>query len=132
MLGDKPMPIAVVSIPVADQSAALTFYTETMGFDLLRDMPMGPDMRWIQLRPRTGGSTVALVTWFNGMKPGGMQGLMLHVPDIDAEHARLAATGLTVSPIDEQPWGRFTMLNDPDGNGWIVATLTAPEELAVK
>jgi predicted enzyme related to lactoylglutathione lyase len=124
------MPIAVVSIPVSDPSAALTFYTQTMAFDLLRDEPMGPTMRWIQLRPKTGGATVALVTWFDKMPPGGSQGLMVHVPDVDAEHARLAGLGLAVSPIDEQPWGRFTMLSDPDGNGWIVATLTAPEEIA--
>ncbi len=126
------MPIAVVSIPVSDPSAALTFYTETMGFELLRDMPMGPQMRWIQLRPMTGGATIALVTWFERMPPGSMQGLMVHVPDIDAEYARLTGLGVAASPIDEQPWGRFTMLSDPDGNGWIVATLTAPEEIAAK
>ena len=126
------MPIAIVSIPVSDPSAALTFYTETMNFDLLRDMPMGPEMRWIQLQPKTGGATIALVTWFDKMPPGGVQGLMVHVADINAEHARLQGLGVTVTPVDEQPWGRFTMLSDPDGNGWIVATLTAPEELAIK
>jgi len=126
------MPIAIVSIPVSDPSAALTFYTETMNFDLLRDMPMGPEMRWIQLQPKTGGATIALVTWFDKMPPGGVQGLMVHVADINAEHARLQGLGVTVTPVDEQPWGRFTMLSDPDGNGWIVATLTAPEELATK
>jgi predicted enzyme related to lactoylglutathione lyase len=126
------MSIAVVSIPVSDPSAALTFYTQTMGFDLLRDEAMGPEMRWIQLQPKTGGSSIALVTWFEQMKPGSLQGLLVHVPDIDAEHKRLAGLGVTVSPIDEQPWGRFTMMNDPDGNGWIVATLTAPEETATR
>jgi len=126
------MSIAVVSIPVSDPSAALTFYTQTMGFDLLRDEAMGPTMRWIQLQPKTGGSSVALVTWFEKMPPGSMQGLLLHVPDIDAEHARLAGLGVAVSAIDEQPWGRFTMMNDPDGNGWVVATLTAPEEVRTK
>ena len=74
------MPIAVVSIPVADQSAAKAFYTETLLFDVMNDTPMGPDMRWIQLQPKTGGASIALVTWFEGLKPGGQQGLMLHVP----------------------------------------------------
>ena len=126
------MSIAVVSIPVSDPSAALRFYTEVMAFALLRDMPMGPDMRWIQLQPKTGGSSIALVTWFDRMPPGGQQGLLVHVADIDAEHARLAGLGVTVTPIDEQPWGRFTMLSDPDGNGWVVATLTDPAELGAK
>ncbi len=126
------MSIAVVSIPVRDQSAAKAFYTEVMAFDLVREEPMGPTMRWVQLQPRTGGPTVALVTWFDGMAPGGLQGLMIHVPDIDAEHARLAAAGAAVSPIDEQPWGRFTMLEDIDGNGLIVAQLTAPGDIETR
>jgi predicted enzyme related to lactoylglutathione lyase len=126
------MSIAVVSIPVRDQSAAKTFYTDVMGFDLVNEAPMGPDMSWVQLQPRTGGATIALVTWFDGMPPGGVQGLMVHVPDIDAEHARLAAAGATVAPIEEQPWGRFTMLNDVDGNGLIVAQLTAPGDIVTR
>jgi predicted enzyme related to lactoylglutathione lyase len=126
------MPIAVVSIPVADQSAALAFYTDVMGFTLLRDEAMGPAMRWIQLQPKTGGATVALATWLKRMAPGSLQGLLLHVADIDAEHARLAGLGVTLSPIEEQPWGRFTMMADPDGNGWVVAQLTAPEEIAAR
>ncbi len=126
------MSIAVVSIPVRDQSAARTFYTDVMAFAVVSDQPMGPEMRWVQLQPRTGGATIALVTWFDGMPPGGLQGLMVHVPDIDAEHARLAAAGAAVAPIDEQPWGRFTMLEDIDGNGLIVAQLAAPEDIRTR
>ncbi len=122
------MAVAVVSIPVKDQVAGRTFYTEVIGLEVLRDEAMGPDMRWIQLQPKDGGATIALVTWFQGMPPGGMQGLMLGVEDVDAEYARLSALGIAVSPVDEQPWGRFTMLSDPDGNGLILAELTAPEE----
>ncbi len=124
------MPIAIVSVPVKDQSAARDFYRDKMGFTVLRDEAMGPEMRWIQLQPKTGGSTIALTTWFEGMGAGGLQGVMLHVPDIDAEHARLTSVGIAASPIEEQPWGRFTMLKDPDGNGWIVAQLSNPDEVA--
>ena len=123
------MAIAIVSVPVRDQAKARDFYVETMGFELLRDEAMGPEMRWIQLRPKTGGATIALTTWFEGMAPGGLQGVMLHVPDIDAEHARLAGLGVPVPAVEEQPWGRFTTVKDLDGNGWIVAQLTRPEEI---
>jgi hypothetical protein len=64
------------------------------------------------------------------MGSGGLQGVMLHVPDIDAEHARLRQAGVEASAVDEQPWGRFTLLKDLDGNGWIVAQLNNPEEVA--
>ena len=126
------MAVAVVSIPVRDQVAGRTFYTEVIGLEVLRDEAMGPDMRWIQLQPKDGGATIALVTWFQGMPPGGVQGLMLGVENADAEYARLSALGIAVSPVDEQPWGRFTMLNDPDGNGLILAQLTAPEEFRTR
>lgn len=78
------MPIAIVSVPVTDVARARRFYVETLGLVVLRDEAMGPDMRWVQLQPKDGGATVALVTWFDAMPPGSVQGLMLAVDDIDA------------------------------------------------
>ena len=126
------MAVAVVSVPVRDPAAALDFYTRVIGLEVLRDEPMGPEMRWIQLQPRDGGATIALVTWFDAMPPGGVQGLMLGVADVDAEYARIGALGVALSPVDAQPWGRFTMLKDLDGNGLILAQLTAPEEFRTR
>jgi catechol 2,3-dioxygenase-like lactoylglutathione lyase family enzyme len=126
------MSIAVVSVPVTDQAAAKAFYTDKLLFDVLHDEAMGPEMRWVQLQPRTGGCSIALVTWLEELRPGGQQGLLVHVPDIDAERARLVAAGIEASPVEEQPWGRFTMFKDPDGNGWIFATLTSPESFVTR
>ena len=126
------MSIAIVSVPVTDQIKARDFYRDVLGLTLLRDEPMGPEMRWIQLQPKDGGATIALVTWFEGLKPGGQQGLMLGIDDVDAEHKRLTGLGVELTPIDEQPWGRFTMLKDPDGNGWILTQLTAPDEIKTR
>jgi catechol 2,3-dioxygenase-like lactoylglutathione lyase family enzyme len=126
------MSIAVVSIPVADPLKARDFYRDVLLFDVMRDEPMGPDMRWIQMQPKSGGSSIALVTWFEAMTPGSLQGLMVGVADVDAEQARLSALGIEASPVDEQPWGRFTMLRDLDGNGLILATLTSPKEFITR
>ena len=126
------MAVGVVSVPVADQERSLAFYRDVLGLRVLTDQPMGPQMRWLQLQPADGGATVALVTWFDAMAPGGLQGLMFHVADIDAEHARMSAAGVECSPVEEQPWGRFTMVHDPDGNGLIVAQLSAPEDVATR
>jgi catechol 2,3-dioxygenase-like lactoylglutathione lyase family enzyme len=123
------MPIAIVSIPVTDLDRARSFYVDTLGLTLLRDEPMGPDMRWIQLQPKDGGATIALVTWFEHLKPGGQQGLMLGIDDVDAEHARLTGLGLTLPAVAEEPWGRYFMLTDPDGNGLILSQLTDPDEV---
>lgn len=126
------MTIAIVSIPVTDRDKARDFYRDVMGLTLLRDEPMGADMRWIQLQPKDGGPSIALVTWFEELKPGGQQGLMLGIDDVDAEFKRLSALGVELTAIAEQPWGRFTMLKDPDGNGWILTQLSAPDEVRTR
>jgi predicted enzyme related to lactoylglutathione lyase len=110
----------IVSVPVSDPERAKLFYRDTLGFELLREEPMGPSMKWIQLAPKGCSTTIALVTWFEGMAPGGLQGVMLNCTDIDADHQLLTSRGLSLSPIEQQPWGRFAMFKDPDGNGWIL------------
>jgi catechol 2,3-dioxygenase-like lactoylglutathione lyase family enzyme len=110
----------IVSVPVSDQEGAKAFYRDILGFELIRDEPMGPQARWIQLAPPGCQTTIALVTWFEAMPPGALQGVMLNVTDIDAEHATLTARGVPLTAIGQEPWGRYAMFSDPDGNGWIL------------
>ena len=110
----------IVSVPVADAQRAKRFYQDVLGFALVRESPMGPDMQWIQLAPPGCATTIALVTWFKEMPPGALQGVMLNVTDIEQDCATLAARGLSLSAIGQQPWGRFATFKDPDGNGWIL------------
>ena len=110
----------IVSVPVTDQEKAKKFYRDTLGFELLRDESMGASGRWMQLAPKGCSTTIALVTWFEAMRPGGLQGVMLNCTNIDQDHQELSARGLKLSPIEQQPWGRFAMFKDPDGNGWIL------------
>jgi catechol 2,3-dioxygenase-like lactoylglutathione lyase family enzyme len=110
----------IVSVPVSDQARAKAFYRDILGFELIREADMGPQGKWIQLAPKGCATTIALVTWYDSMKPGGLQGVMLNVTDIDKDHRDLTARGLSLSAIDQQPWGRFAMFKDPDGNGWIL------------
>jgi len=110
----------IVSVPVSDQQRAKLFYRDVLGLELLREEPTGPAQKWIQLAPHGCSTTIALVTWFDSMRPGGLQGVMLNVTNIDQEHAALTQRGLKLSEIQQQPWGRFATFNDPDGNGWIL------------
>jgi catechol 2,3-dioxygenase-like lactoylglutathione lyase family enzyme len=110
----------IVSVPVSDQQRSKVFYRDVLGFELVREEPMGPGQSWIQLAPQGSSTTIALVTWFEAMRPGGLQGVMLNVTDIDVDHRGLSARGLKLTPIEQQPWGRYSMFSDPDGNGWIL------------
>ena len=113
----------IISVPVADQQRAKAFFRDILKFELIREEPMGPGMSWIQLAPRGQTVTIALVSWFEQMKPGGLQGVMVNTEDIDREYQALTSRGLQLSEIKQEPWGRYAMFNDPDGNGWILRQL---------
>ncbi len=115
--------IQIVSLPVSDQQAALRFFRDVVGFEVIRDNPMGPDQRWIEVGPPGAQTTLTLVTWFDDMPPGSMKGLVLVVDDIEVEVERLRGHGVQVTDPDDQPWGRFAMFSDPDGNGFVLHQL---------
>ena len=112
--------IAIVSLPVSDQQVAKRFYRDVLGFEIIRDNPMGPDQQWIQLGPRGAQTSFTLVTWFDSMKPGSLSGIVLETADVVAEVVRLKALGLAISDVQKQPWGQFATFEDPDGNGFVL------------
>ena len=61
----------------------------------------------------------------NGMQPGSLDNLQMVVADADADAIRveLFEPGVDVSEIDDQPWGRFICLSDPDDNRWALQLL---------
>lgn len=100
---------------------------------MLADTAMGPDMRWVMVRPPGAATAITLVTWIPSMPPGSVKGLVLEAPDLDAEVARLADRGVVIGGgIQNEPWGRYVQLEDPDGNGLIIQTTLsqAPPESA--
>ena len=113
--------IDVVSIPVTDTTVAKLFYTEKLGFEIIRDTAMGGDQRWIQLGLPGAETSISLVTWFEQMPPGSKQGTLLVTDDIDGMHGLLTGHGIRISAIEDAPWGRFATFHDPDNNGWVLA-----------
>jgi uncharacterized glyoxalase superfamily protein PhnB len=113
--------IEILSIPVTDQQRAREFYERTLGFKLISDEPFEQGMRWVQLEPPGGGTNITLVTWFEGLRPGSLTGMVLACEDVDATYDELRARGVTfTAPPEDMPWGRFASLQDPDGNGWLL------------
>ena len=79
--------LQLMSMPVSDQDRAKAFYVDVLGFELVSDTQMSPDMRWVMVRPRGGQSAITLVTWFDSMPAGSLNGTVLESDDL----ARLAA-----------------------------------------
>ena len=112
--------IAIVSIPVKDQTAAKSFYTELLDAKVIEEMPFGPDAKWIRLELPGVETRIVLATWFPQMPPGCVQGLVLTTSDIAKTRAELKKRGLDISEIKKQPYGQEATFSDPDGNGWVL------------
>lgn len=112
--------IDIISVPVSDQTASKSFYSEVLGFEIIRDNPMGPNQQWVQLSPPGAETSITLVTWFDAMPPGSLQGMVLDTMDIEATRRQLVENGLEISEIEDAPWGRYSTFSDPDGNGWVL------------
>jgi predicted enzyme related to lactoylglutathione lyase len=111
--------IAIMSIPVKNQAAAKAFYTEKLGFSVVRDDAFG-DQRWIQLAPAGAQTSITLVTGPQHMKPGTQTGIVLGTKDVRADHEALKKRGVEISDLQNVPWGVYATFADPDGNGWIL------------
>lgn len=113
-----------VCVTVADTDRAIDFYCNTLGFEKVVDEPMGPDMRWVEVKPHGHETNIALAPPPEGQAAGNTQtGICLDTTDVDADHAALKAAGVDVDaevarwggPVPPMFWFR-----DPDGNSLIV------------
>ena len=85
-----------VMVPVADQDAAIAFYTDKLGFSLAADVPYGDGDRWVEVAPPGGGAALALVPPRGDYQPGRMTGIALESADPRADRDELAAKGVDV------------------------------------
>ena len=59
----------------------------------------------------------------SAVEPGTLDVIQVVIPDADAALAELRAKGVEAEGVDEQEWGRFVTLKDPDGNRWTLQEL---------
>jgi catechol 2,3-dioxygenase-like lactoylglutathione lyase family enzyme len=113
-----------VCVTVADTDRALDFYVGTLGFEKVVDVPMGPNMRWVEVSVSGAETTIALAPPPQGQEAGRSEtGICLDTSDVDAAHAALKGSGADVDdevsryggPVPPMFW-----LRDPDGNSLIV------------
>src|SRR3954463_7767321 len=106
--------IGTVGIPVRDQERALTFYRDTLGFEVRMDVSYAPD-RWIELAPHGGATSIALVQAKGDLAAGGGTGIPPHPAAPAADHEALRAAGVSTDDLIPDPVPMF-VLRDPDGN----------------
>ncbi|MDX2969341.1 VOC family protein [Kribbella solani] len=110
--------IRTIGIPVTDQDRALKFYTETLGFELVMDVPL-PRFggRWLVVAPPNSATNLALVPAKDDLPAGVDTGIRFSSPDAKAAHEHFGNTGVATAELLEWPGVPLMFsLRDPDGN----------------
>lgn len=124
------MHLSNVTIVVDDYDAAIAFFVDAVGFELVDDSPSttgdGRSKRWVVVRP-PGAETGILLAQADGAvqaaavgnQTGGRVGFFLRVDDFAAAHARLLAHGVVfVETPRHEPYGTVAVFVDVAGNRW--------------
>ena len=75
---------------IANQDAAIDYYTQTLGWELRADVPFGDEggNRWVEVAPPGSAARLALNPPMGAWGPGG-GAIGVETPDVDAETTRV-------------------------------------------
>jgi predicted enzyme related to lactoylglutathione lyase len=107
-----------VTLYVHNQTEAVRFYKEALGFEIRRWEPLGPAGSWIEMGPP--GAPTCVVLYPRAMMPDAdnRKGfVILDCADITASHEGLSARGVNfIQEPTSLGWGMFAVFTDLDGN----------------
>lgn len=118
--------IASITLVVADYDAAIAFYTQALGFELLEDSPRENGKRWVRVAP-AGAETALLLAKADGAQQsarvgdqtGGRVGLFLHTDNFARDHAAMIANGVQfLEDPRSEAYGTVAVFQDLYGNRW--------------
>ncbi|GAA1968125.1 glyoxalase superfamily protein [Agromyces allii] len=116
--------IELIHVPVTDVDRAKEFYVEKLGFNADHDQRVSDDLRFVQLTPPGSACSIAIGEGLGAtLEPGSLDVIQVVIADADAVLADLRAKGVECEGVDEQAWGRFITVKDPDGNTWTLQQL---------
>jgi catechol 2,3-dioxygenase-like lactoylglutathione lyase family enzyme len=122
-----PQSLAHVAFLVRDYDEALAFFTESLGFRLVQDTPLGTGKRWVLLTPPGSHGTNLLLAKATtpeqlqqvGRQAAGRVFLFLHTDHFWRDYRLMQAANVTFleSPRQE-PYGTVAVFEDLYGNKW--------------
>jgi catechol 2,3-dioxygenase-like lactoylglutathione lyase family enzyme len=120
-----------LAVIVDDYDAAIAFFVQALGFELIEDSPAlttagGHPKRWVVVRPPGAGTGLLLAradgerqTQAVGDQFAGRVGLFLRVDDFQTQYERMRSAGVRfVSEPRDEPYGRVVVFLDIAGNRW--------------
>lgn len=114
----KTTRVLSVSIPVTDVDAALAFYTDVLGCELLMDVEAWPGARYVEVLPPGSSVGIVLLTHDSEIPIA----VRLGTSDAQEAHDRIAASGVELHNDEVLRWETVPPMfsfTDPDGNGLV-------------
>lgn len=115
--------IASTSVFVKDQQESLNFWVEKVDFEVICDLELEPNFRWVEIAPRSSNSSINLypksLISKKDLKP--MPVIVFRTNDIHSTFNNLKAKGVTFSrtPL-KSILGIHAMFKDIDGNEFLI------------
>lgn len=122
-----PQRLALLTLLVRDYDEAISFYVNTLGFELLEDSDLGHGKRWVRVRPRgTNGSAILLAKASSpdqrsqvGNQTAGRVFAFIETDDFARDYETLRSRGVKfVRPPRDEPYGAVAVFADLYGNLW--------------
>jgi catechol 2,3-dioxygenase-like lactoylglutathione lyase family enzyme len=133
--------IGLLALVVEDYDAAIAFYVDKLGFELIEDSYVAAqDKRWVVIAPPGARETrLLLARAVNeqqaarvGDQTGGRVFLFLYTDDFWRDFERYQSKGVKfVRPPSQQPYGTVAVFEDLYGNRWDLLQPTASDPHAV-
>lgn len=124
------MRLDLTTLVVRDQDAAIAFFVDALGFELVEDRASTTNddrpKRWVVVRPPGAGAGLLLARADGadqeaavGRQTGGRVAFFLHVDDFAAQHERMLAAGVEfLEEPRHEAYGSVAVFVDCAGNRW--------------
>lgn len=119
--------IGLVSVVVRDYDEAIDFYVGKLGFELVEDKVMGPNKRWVVVRPLGAHESGLLLAQAKnddelsrvGNQTGGRVFLFLETDNFVRDYEKFLANGVKFKePPRHEAYGSVAVFEDICGNLW--------------
>jgi catechol 2,3-dioxygenase-like lactoylglutathione lyase family enzyme len=120
------MKLHAVTYLVEDYDAAITWFREALGFELLEDTPLGDEKRWVRVGSADGGTCFLLAKAGDQQQreavshaAGGRVAYFCHTDNFARDHARMKNIGVEfMEDARHEPYGIVAVFRDLYGNLW--------------
>ena len=122
-----PQRIGYVTLVVRDYDEAIAWFTDTLGFELMEDTPLGGGKRWVLVRPAGSAGTFLLLAQAVtaeqqkriGDQTGGRVFLFLHTDDFRRDYEAMRSRGVKFLEAPRvEDYGTVAVFEDICGNKW--------------